>query len=50
MSALLPEDWKVVKTLGEIILDQIHLGMKIFPTALVATALLQQPTGVQFGK
>lgn len=47
---LLPEEWKVVKALGGIILDQIHLGMKIFPTSLVATALLQQPKGFHFGE
>lgn len=47
---LLPDDWKVAKAVGAIVLDQIHLGMKVFPTSLVATAMLQQRTGCNFGK
>lgn len=47
---LLTEDWKIVKTLGSIILDRIQTGMKIFPASLIATALLQQPEGFQFGR
>lgn len=50
MSGLLSGDWKVVEALGDIVLEQIHCGMRIFPTSLVATALLQRPHGLQFGK
>lgn len=49
-SVLFPEDWKTVKVLGAIVLERIHSGMKIFPTSMVATALLQQLQGIQWGK
>ncbi len=49
MSGLLPDDWKVVKALGDIVLDRIHSGMKVFPSSLVATALLQKPSGLKLG-
>lgn len=50
MSGLLPHDWKVVEALGDVVLERLHSGMRIFPTSLVATALLNQPSGLQFGK
>lgn len=50
MSGLLPHDWKVVEALGDIVLERLHCGMKIFPTSLVATVLLQQPHGIKLGK
>lgn len=50
VSMLLPEDWKVTKAVGAIVLDRIHMGMKIFPTSMVATAILQQSTGLDFGE
>jgi glycerol-3-phosphate O-acyltransferase len=49
-SGLLPDNWIVVEALGDIVVENIHCGMKVFPTSLVATALLQQPNGLQFGK
>ena len=45
-----PEDWTLVKALGTLVLEHLHSGMKIFPTSLVATALLQQHEGVQWGE
>ena len=47
---LLPGDWKVASEVGATLLGAIHEGMKVFPTSLVATALLQQPAGLHFGE
>lgn len=49
-SVLFSEDWGVVKTIGAIVLDRVHSGMKVFPTCVVATALLQQLEGIQWGE
>ncbi len=40
----------MVKSLGAIVLERIHSGMKIFPTSMVATALLQALQGIQWGE
>lgn len=46
---LFPEERDVVEELGHIIVERTHFGMRVFPTALVATALLQYPNGLQLG-
>ncbi len=36
--------------LGHAIIDHLHLGMKIYPSVLVATALLQNSSGLAVGE
>ena len=47
---LFPEDKKMVKMLSAIVVKQLHAGMKVFSTSMVATCLLQHLRGIQWGK
>ena len=39
-----------VRELGHMILDNVEQNMKTFPTAMVASILLQHPRGIHMGQ
>ncbi len=41
MSVVLPRERDVILELGHVILDSTHHGMRVFPSSLVATVMLQ---------
>ncbi len=46
LSVMLSHERDVVLKLGHVILDRIHHGMRIFPSSLVATVMLQCRGGI----
>lgn len=49
VSELLPDERHMITRLGHMILDEIHQGMKIFPSAMIAAVLLQNTNGIHRG-
>ena len=47
---ILPSERQVVLELSHVVLDHIHQGMRIYPTAMVAALVLQNTNGLERGK
>ena len=50
MSLMLPGERQLILKLGHMILDHTHQGMRIFPSTLIATAVLQNTGGISLGE
>ena len=47
---MLPGERQLILKLGHMILDHTHHGMRIFPSTLIATAVLQNTGGISLGE
>ena len=47
---MLPGERQLVLEVGHMILDHTHQGMRIFPSTLIATTLLQNTGGIPLGE
>ena len=47
---VLPSERQVVLELSHVVLDCIHQGMRVYPTAMVAALVLQNTTGLERGE
>lgn len=47
---MLPGERQLILKLGHMILDHTHQGMRIFPSTLIATAVLQNTGGISLGE